>query len=287
MLNYPISPEYCLIVNAFSQRDSLRGAAQLLGTDPAALVRKVQKLVNEHDFLQKAGNRWVVTESGKRVAQWTSEFIASQAQLNAEPARLRIAAFTWLAEEMLIPQLPHLQELLSSEINWSIQMTASDLEQELIRSRADFVIHGTAPNDPAVAHKRISNYPWVVVAPYSWKNAASDLAPKQLVEFLNSRPYVRHSQINPDRILNFVPSHFANILVDGVIGLRAAAVNNMGWTALPAMSVQSHLASKQLLKLKVPTFYADDVSVWWLRANKQSATRARHIGKWLSAFSVI
>jgi DNA-binding transcriptional LysR family regulator len=286
MIEFPIPPDYCLIVNAFSQASTLRGAAQLLNTDPAGLVRKVQRISAEYGFLQKVGNRWAVTESGRRVAQWTDEIIHSQRKLRDERPRLRIAAFTWLAEEMLIPEFGRLDSAFESKYSWSFKMVASDLEQELIQSRSDFVITGHAPKDPAVAHKRITTYPWVVVIPYSWKKLVTGLSGADLTEFLQTQPFVWHSATNPEQILDFRPKYSCGLAVDGVIGLRSAVVNGLGWSALPAMSVKSFISENKLHQLELRTHIKDEVSIWWLRARRDAAQLAKPISKWVSEFNV-
>ncbi|MFL5811954.1 MAG: LysR substrate-binding domain-containing protein [Bdellovibrionia bacterium] len=284
MLNYPIPPEYCLIVNAFNQADTLRGAAQLLNMDPAGLVRKVQKISAEYGFLQKVGNRWAVTESGRRVAQWTDEIINSQKRLQDEKPRMRIAAFTWLAEEMLIPEFDRLSSAFEPKYSWSFKMIASDLEQELIQSRSDFVIHGTAPRDPAVAYKKVSTHPWVVVVPYSWKKHVLGLSEVQLIAFLQSRPFVWHSVTNPEQVLGFRPRQLCDLAVDGVIGLRSAVAHELGWSALPAMSARTYVVEKKIHTLNLRTHIRDDVSIWWLRARRDTASISKAIIKWVAEY---
>lgn len=287
MKTFSIPPEYCLIVNAFNQASTLRAAALLLNTDPAGLVRKVQKISDEYGFLQKVGNRWAVTESGRRVAQWTDEFIISQQKLMDERPRLRIAAFTWLAEEMLIKNFEQLNMLFNSKYAWSYKMIAADLEQELIQSRSDFVITGHAPNDPAVAHRKISTYSWVVIVPYSWKKQVSHLENNKLVQFLQTRPFVRHATMNPEQIMGFPIEMTSGLMVDGVIGLRSAVANGIGWSAVPAMSVQTLLKEKKAYRVDLPTNIKDEVSIWWLRARKDSFEHIKPIAKWISEFSVL
>jgi DNA-binding transcriptional LysR family regulator len=169
MRNFLIPPEYGLIVKAFLRASTLRKAAVLLETDPASLVRKVQRISSEYGLLQKVGNRWVVTEAGQRVAQWTDESIARQADLLEVKPRVRISSFSWLAEEFLIPNFSLLNNLAEFKYKWSFKTIASELEKELINSETDFIITGHAPNDPIVAHKKLSSLNWVVIVPSAWK----------------------------------------------------------------------------------------------------------------------
>jgi DNA-binding transcriptional LysR family regulator len=286
MLKFVIPPEYCLIINAFNQADSLRGAAAMLGMDPPSLVRKVQKISVEFGYLQKVGNRWAVTESGRRVAQWTDEVIQGQAELAQEKSVLRISSFSWLAEEMLIPEYHRLKKLLQPHQSCSFKITASNQEQELIQSRTDLVIQGHAPTDPSIAYKKVSSFDWVVVAPYSWKKQISSLDDSQILEYLHKSSFIRHTNLNPERALGFQPMTKSLFTVDGVIGLRSAVTHGEGWSVLPAMSVHNYLSEKKLVKINLKTFIKDEISVWWVRARKDMAETAKVATKWISEFKV-
>ncbi|MNL12265.1 hypothetical protein D3C87_1331280 [compost metagenome] len=71
---------------------------------------------------------------------------------------------------------------------------------------------------------------------------------------------------------------------DAVIGLRSAVVNGEGWSVLPAMSVHQYLEDKKLLKLSLPTYIKDEVSVWWVRARKDMAETSKVVTKWVAGF---
>lgn len=286
MMKFTIPPEYCLIINAFNQAESLRSAAALLGMDPPALVRKVHKIATEFGYLQKVGNRWVVTEAGRRVAHWTDEMILSQSELAEEKSVLRLSSFSWLAEEMLIPEYHRLQKLLKGNPHCTFKMNASNQEQELLQSRTDLVIQGHAPTDPSIAHKRVSSYNWIVVVPYSWKKNYTGLTPHETIAALDKKPFIRHAHVNPEVILGFQPTTKSYVTADGVIGLRSAVHHGGGWSALPAMAASRYLKEEKLVKLNVPTFLIDDVSVWWVRARKDLTETARSTVKWISQFKV-
>lgn len=286
MLKFAIPPEYCLIINAFNQSNSLRGAASVLGMDPPSLTRKVQKIAFEYGYLQKVGNRWSVTEAGRRVALWTEETMQSQNELAKEKSMLRISSFAWLAEEMLIPQFPKLQKLLKENQSCAFKLTAPNQEQELLQGRADLVIQGHAPTDPAIAYKKISSYNWVVVVPYNWKNLFAKLTENQTVELLHKKKFIQHIDLNPENALGFQPMTRSTMTADAVIGLRSAVVNGEGWSVLPAMSVHHYIHIKKLFKLNLPTYIKDEISVWWVRARKDMSESSKIAAKWIAAFEV-
>lgn len=286
MLKFAIPPEYCLIINAFNQSNSLRGAASILGMDPPSLVRKVQKIAYEYGYLQKVGNRWSVTEAGRRVALWTEEVMQSQNELAKEKSMLRISSFAWLAEEMLIPQFPKLKKLLKEGQTCTFKLTAHNQEQELLQGRTDLVLQGHAPTDPSIAYRKISSYNWAVVVPYAWKSIFTGLNENQTIERLHKENFIRHSDLNPENALGFQPTTRSSMSADAVIGLRSAVANGDGWSVLPAMSVHNYVRDKRLLKLNLPTHIKDEVSVWWVRARKDMSETSRAVAKWISGFQV-
>jgi DNA-binding transcriptional LysR family regulator len=285
-MKFPIPPEYCLIINAFNRASSLRAAAGILNVDPPTLVRKVRIISSEYGYLEKIGNRWVVTEAGRRVAQWTDEMIQSQSELIFEKSPLRISSFAWLAEEMLIPEYVQLKPLFKHRYDCSFKITASNHEQELLQSRTDLVIQGHAPTDPSIAYKKLGAYNWVVVIPYSWKNAFIGKSKQETQELLNKKPFVRNANLNPENALGFVPAMSADLSADGVIGIRSAVVHEEGWSVLPAMSVLQYLKNKKIYKIDLETHIKDEVSLWWIRSRKDMSSIAKIILKWMSEFKI-
>ena len=105
---YPISPEDCLVLSAFSRSSSLREAARLLGCDPAGLQRKVQRIADDHACLRKVDGRWALTAKGQSLVAWADESVRSQTALLQSKSLLRLSSTAWVAEQLLIPALPAL-----------------------------------------------------------------------------------------------------------------------------------------------------------------------------------
>lgn len=86
--------------------------------------------------------------------------------------------------------------------------------------------------------------------------------------------------------LNYSPDKVHDLIVDGVIGLRSAVVKEMGWSVLPAMSIQSALKEKKIIKLNLPITYSDNVSIWWIRSRKDVSNYAKQIAYWIQKIEV-
>lgn len=283
MINFPVPPEYCLIVKALRETSSLREAAVLLDIDPAHLSRKLQKISEEHDFIQKVSNKWTLTEAGNRLAQWVDESIIRQQVLLEEKPVLKIASFTWLAEQMLIPGYKKLNQETNNKFSWRFSIVASDLEQELITGKADYVITCHAPNDPLIAHKVFNPDPWIVVIPASWEKELKKS--EDILSYLQTKPYLRLTTLNPEQVLGFTPQVISDFMVDGVIGIRSAVINDLGWSCLPTYSLTEGLKNKQLIKVNLESSTKGQLSIWWLRSRKDSLTQIRSLSKWLKDIS--
>lgn len=279
MDKHAIPPEYGYILSVFSHSPSLRGTAASLNMDPSRLVRKFQKMADEYGLLQKAGNKWIITEKGLKLNRWYDESVARQKLVLNEIPLIRIASFTWLAEQSLIPSLPALSQHFPGEYTWSFKTNASNLEQELINNRSDFVITGHPPNDPSIAHKKVFSKNWVVIIPSSWKKQVKGMNVLEQEEYLKSKPFIRLTLKSPHEILNFRPQVYSDIQIDGVIGVRTAVAQGSGWSCVPAMSILD--MKDKVHALDVSTNLKDEVSYWWLRSRNDLSPVLKKLGNWL------
>lgn len=282
MLNFHIDPDYCLVIKALSEAGTLRGAAILLGTDPAHLTRKVQKISAQHDLIRKAGSKWILTESGRKLAQWVDESIVRQKVLLEQKPLLRVACYTWLAEQMLIPGFPRLNRITGNKMAWSFNVVADDLEKEIISGRTDYVITCHSPNDPLIAHKKFTPDPWYVVVPASWKKEIGKKKGEELIAYLQAKPFLRLANLNPDQTLGFAHKNQSELLIEGIIGVRAAVISGLGWSCLPGFSLITAFKNEEVLKLDLPSATKGDLSVWWLRSRKDAQDNVKALSKWVS-----
>lgn len=282
MEKHLIPTEYGLILSAFSHASSLRGTATLLNMDASGLARKFQKMAADYGLLQKSGNKWIITEKGIKLNRWYDESVARQKLVFNERPQVRIASFSWLAEQHLIPNLHQLINYSGPSYTWSFKTISSDLEQELVNSRSDFVITGHPPNDPLIAHKKIFTKNWVTIIPATWEKQIKKLSKPELEDFLKTKPFIRLTTLNPEQILKFRPEKYADLAVDGVIGIRSAVARSLGWSCVPAMSVSELVEQKKIICIEVPTFIKDDFSFWWLRSRNDLNPILKPIFQWLS-----
>lgn len=284
MENFPIPPDYCHIINTFRHKGTLRATALSLNTDPATLVRKFQRMASDYDLLLKTNNKWMITNKGQRAAQWFEESVTAQKVFLDEKPKITIATFSWLAEQKLIPHFTKLEHLTNQKFNWIFKTLTGDLEKELISGRSEFVISGHPPVDPLVAFKKISSHNWKIIIPIEWKLDVMGLKTTELISYLQSKPFLRLTGMNPVNLINFETNFVSSLQIDGVVGIRSAVVSGLGWSCLPAMAVQNLLQTDQVLELDLPTLTVDHVSLWWLRSRKDSNNYSKALLKWIAGF---
>lgn len=279
---FRVPPEDCLVIRAISRTKSLREAASFLKCDPAALVRKVQRISTEHGVLHKVKGRWVPTETGLRLVHWVEESVLSQKTTLEESPRLRLATTAWMAEQFVIPQMNNLSRTCPG-IAWSVQVPSHGLEESLLRGLSDYVIACHAPYDPAIAHKKVYPENWVAIAPSSWKRALEGKSLAKVIDHLKERPFVRHEEINPETVVPFGSKiTLASFILDNLVGVRAAVESGLGWSCVPELLVRNALRTKAIVKLDIPVHATGDVCLWWVRARKDVARNVRSLQTWMT-----
>lgn len=276
MEKFLISPEDCLILRALHSADSLREAAGLLQCDPAGLLRKVQRISHETGLLQKVNRSWELTGRAVELVGWTERAILSQKELLGRSSRLRLTATLWMAEQFLIPNLKQLQAGFPSHTGVEISGADQGFERELIEGKADFAIVCHAPNDPAIAHKVIAPEPWALVVPRAWMEKDR---PKRM-EDLVGRPFVRHRDLNPDLVLSGGLPGDPGLVMDSLIGVRAAVAGGMGWSFVPKFSVHALLKEKAVAEVPHQFSLNRHLSVWWLRHVKAAKGNSGAVCAW-------
>ncbi len=279
MNEFIISPEDCLILRAFKDASSLRDAAKVLNCDPAGLLRKVQRISEDHGFLQKMNGRWTLTSSGKSMAAWVEESIATQKKLLMGNSTLRISSTTWLLEQFLIPNIKDLKLKMSPETSFQFSTPQVGFESHLLEGSCDYVIVCHPPEDPAIAHKQLFKEEWIVVAPVSWREKNNALAFNSILK----RPFIRHGKLNPDLFgLNSAElSAITSITADNLISVRASVKEGEGWSVVPKMLVSDLLKSKKILQIDYPIEMDRKLCLWWLRSRSDSKRKSGMINSWL------
>jgi DNA-binding transcriptional LysR family regulator len=280
-MNFVIPPEDCLLALAFRDSTSLREAARRLHCDPATLVRKTKQAAHLHGLLQKIGGRWKLTSKGEKLVRWAEDSIAAQRMAAVEETYLRVATTMWLSERLLIPAFPELTKNFSSRAELHISTAQAGLEADLLAGRCEYVVACDIPSDPLVKFRRVLQENWIVAIPARWARDFSRGA--FLPKLLASRPFVRHSGLHPEELLDLpTPVRYSPVSCDHLLGIRAAILHGHGWSFVPEILVRTELKNGTIAQLKLPVPLAGkNVTLWWLRTNALAVRHAAEVGAWL------
>lgn len=282
-----ISPEDCLILVALQQNTSLRGAAESLGCDAGGLLRKVQRISDDHGLVSKVEGKWKLTQEGQALVAWTQESILSQHELLKASVHLRIASTAWFAEQILIPASGELQKAFGGKARIQYLTPAVGLEKSLIMGESDFVVACHAPENPSIAHKQLQSEAWsVVVSPELVGKTRKTIS----MESLKDLPLIRHREMNPEVFLleELEGEPVEAMTIDNLIGIRSAVMSGLGWSLVPTALVVRELREKNLVEVPCKLKMDRKVCVWWLRHHLHERKQHGLICKWVSdAYAVI
>ena len=280
MEHYPISPEDCLILRALNETRPLREAARLLACDPAGLQRKVLRISGERGLLHKIRGRWCLTAQGQMLAAWVEESIQSQKELLRSKVVLRLSATPWMAEQVLIPGLERLASRLGEATGFSFS------------SPRESFLSGSC-----WTAGRISR--WLAIRPRIPRSRTRGSRPKsgwwsRRMGWQSGkgrpRPASRScwggpwsgTEINPDLILPGTETEWRpGVVVDSLIGVRAAVLGGLGWSFVPRILVREPLRGGQLVEIKHKIPMDREICAWWLRGRADSRRRSPVVCAWI------
>lgn len=283
MEKYLISPDDCLIVLAFKTNSTIRDAAIQLGCDPGGLLRKVHRIGRDHGVLEKVKGHWQLTVKGIEIISWVEDSIQSQRRLLLSKTSIRISTTMWLSEQLIIPNLSHLRAELKGTSEFQILVPTQGLEKEIMMGGTDFVVACHAPNDPAIAHKKIFKEEYSLIVPRAWGKEIKNKTANDFIDFLAGRTYIRHDYLNPDVLLGRFPNrtNSREITVDHMIGVRAAVASGQGWSYVPSLLVRDALRLNQIIEVEKGIQADRFICLWWRRENRESKKMIEMMASWL------
>lgn len=281
MKNFPVPPEYCIILKVMNDTSSLREAAKTLNTDPGALARKIQKISSAFGLIHKTSSRWTLSEEGKRLVQWVDESIAIQKTLLSQKPTYRVGTFTWLQETVLIPNSDDLRLEIFQKYKWIYKIASKNLDSDILASRVDFIIACDPPYDPSIAHRQISTEKWIIAVPFEWEKNLRGLPRQEALTYLSSKPFLKREHFKIENEYGLEIKTISSLTFEGIIGLRTAIENGIGWGILPSNSTKSELLKKPIYTLDILPQEMGGIFIWWLRSRKDLTNVSTELRAWL------
>jgi DNA-binding transcriptional LysR family regulator len=282
MMDFVISPDDCRILYAIHHSSSLREAAKQLKCDPSGLIRKVHRIAQDYDLLRKINGKWSLSTEGVELLSWMSQSIKAQRDIFKSPSYLKIAAYGWLMEEAIIPELKNLQNKLS-DIS-KIQLHESlDLERSIKSAEVDFAIACHPPEDPDISHKRILIEDWIVIIPKGWNRLFKGKSNSEVFSLLSNKPYVKHISLNQNNLLKDI-SFDSNITLEfnKLNQVKLAVQNGLGWAFVPRLSARQPIMSKEVTEINIGSIMNNHFCLWHLRSRNDLKSTEKILMKWVS-----
>jgi len=287
-MQFLIDPNDSLLLLALYRGGTIKRAAHLLERDETVILRRIQKLSQTSDLLEKVSGKWRVSPSGQKVALWAQEAQDSQRRALESRATLRIGAPASFIERIITPDLEKpLFRALAAEYSLEFLCPAIGLETALLKGDLDLVFTCHRPFDPQIRFKRLAHEDWcVVAAPSIAKSILGKATRQESISRLLTLPYVRHRDLVPEEMLGLAKDSVnTRFTFDLLASVRSAAVHGFGWTLLPRGSIDEELKNGKLVELGTDLqlkLKRDFLGVWWRKDRQEVSRFSALIGAWLS-----
>jgi len=283
MNNYTVSPDDCTILAAVNQSSSVREAARFLSCDPSGLLRKIHRISQDYDFLRKVEGKWELTNSGLQLVSWYKQSIISQNEALKLKSNLRIGSFSWLTNQVLLPDFDVLKTSLKNTNQISL-LSFDDYEKALKSLQTDFVIACHPPEDPDIAHKKIVSEKWTIIIPFKWQKLIRNKTEKEIFDLLAQKPFVKHKDMNPSEHISSIDfSHNIDFELDNLDSIKTAVQEGIGWSFVPKLLIQNSLKEKSLIDIPIKNSLTNHLSLWKLRSRKDLEESQKIIQRWLTS----
>ena len=278
-VTFGLDSEHCELLAAFESVGSLTELAALRGRDLSVISRQMQKVAEIAPVLEKRHGRWILSELGRQLAQWTRDAAMRQRQILREETVLRIASTREFTARVLAPRL---RTLLRSDERVALSiLTAEDgVERLLLDGRADLGFDCGSPADPVLRFKASADEAFAVVA------AASLLRRRRIATTsdLLALPHLRYQRAAAPRLLQLsheVPNIVATF--NDIAAIREACVSGLGWAVLPLYAVRRELQSRALTQLPLWKIRNERFGVWWMSGRTDLEPWIERASRWLES----
>lgn len=285
MDQFIISTEDCLVLKALKDSASLREAAKRLHCDPAGIARRIRNIADNHHLVQKIDGHWKLTQQGLELVKWTERSIQSQAEAIYGKENIRLACASWFASSLVYPRINSLIESFENKVSFKISTYHHEIEKSLMGGELDFVICCHAPFAPEIAHKKVFPEQWRIVVPKNWRKDLIKKNKDQILSYLESRPFVRHADLNLDFFLPELSTDRKEspIIVDNVLAVKDLIQQEVGWSIFPEIVFNNEKSDSDFYLLDYPIHTKDRfICIWWSRdQDKQNRQTRNKIINWL------
>jgi DNA-binding transcriptional LysR family regulator len=250
-MKFLVSSEDCELLLALEQAVTLLDLSDFQKRDVSVLSRRLNKIKAETNFLKKINGRWILTEDGLALNQWTKKAINDQQILSSQKQVIRIATTREFSSKLLIPNLIKLDLMNSIDI----VVTDGESEKLLLDGLADIAIDCGTPYHPDIRFKKVATERMMIIS--------------------SKKFYKKNKLLNGDDYLHFVRNDISNLQQEmelklnpkftfsDLASLRSAIMSDLGFGLIPYYVIQDDLKSNLLHDYQIQLEAQTSFGVWW------------------------
>jgi DNA-binding transcriptional LysR family regulator len=252
-MKFLVSSEDCELLMGLLHSESLQELSELIQRDVSVLSRRLNKIKQETQFLEKQNGRWLLTKEGRLLCDWAKKASNEQTLILNRKNKITIATTREFAARILMPNWHKI-----SYFGDQIEVITSDGNSEnlLLENLADIVIDCGTPYHPDIRFKKVVKEKMVVAAsPEYMKKRKGKISGDDYIHFQRTDINSLQEEMN----LKLSPK----FLFSDLSTLRSALVFHHGWSLIPYYVIREDLQKKVLIDLNVLLDSPMSFGVWW------------------------
>ncbi len=244
---------------ALEASESLLELSILMKRDASVLSRRLNKMSQETNFIKKLNGKWILTDKGLALNQWTRKAINEQSFIFSTKQTLKIASTREFASRILIPNL---EKIIPQNCTIEIVTTDGQSENLLLDNLVDIAIDCGTPYHPDIRFKKVLPEKMVLVSSKLFYKKNKILTDSNYLHFVRNDINMLQEELN----LKLNPKYIFNDLSS----LRAAITSNLGFGYIPYYVVKLDLQNKSLHDYEVNFKSPMSFGVWWKKDFKNN-----------------
>jgi DNA-binding transcriptional LysR family regulator len=252
-MKFLVSSDDCELLLALEKSESLMDLSDLIKRDVSVLSRRLNKIKNETQFLEKRNGSWLLTKEGRLLCDWAKRASNEQALILKRSSTIHLATTREFSARILMPNWKKFKYPVDQ-----VEIITSDgnSEQLLLSNIADIVIDCGTPYHPDIRFKKITPEKMVIVASSEFlKKNGKNLKGDDYIHFQRTDL----NALQEDMVLKLNP----RLIFSDLASLRSAIIHGHGWSIIPYYVVKDDLKEKALTDMKVKLSSPMSFGVWW------------------------
>lgn len=277
MEKFYINSEDAEILSLLETSENLREIAHHFGRDVSVVSRRLQKIAEDFNFIEKIEGRWRLNKSGLRFNEWTRNAITEQKKYLLGTEEITIGMSREFASRLFIPEMKEFYKEFSQ-----IKLLTSDdgIEGLILDRLIDVGFDCGIPYSPDVAFKKVCSENLLICAGPKFLEKEGIKTAKDLA----GKPYI-HYRRNSLATIQEITQHQIELKlsVTDIGTLREALLSDHGWSLIPRYCVHEELKLKKLVEIRGFELKSLSYGVWWNKTTSKHHKLIEFSLEWLKS----